>query len=56
MKVNRRTLKKMIKNNKDVSSVDTSKIFNMSKLFKNNKIFNQDISRWNVSNVTNMIK
>ena len=33
---------------------DTTKITNMSHLFKDYADFNEDISRWNVSKVTNM--
>lgn len=33
---------------------DTSQITNMSELFKNNRLFNEDISNWNVSNVRYM--
>ena len=46
-------LKKMIKNGEDVTSVNTSKITDMSNLFYNTS-FNQDISKWDVSNVTDM--
>ncbi len=54
MKVNIDQLREMIKNNEDVSNVDTSEITDMSFLFSDNKNFNQDISKWNVSNVENM--
>ena len=37
-----------------LSSINTSKITDMSKLFANAESFNQDISSWNVSNVANM--
>jgi surface protein len=47
-------LKEMIENNEDVTQVDTSRITDMSNLFKWNKAFNQDIGTWDVSNVTNM--
>ena len=47
-------LKAMIKNNEDVTQVNTSEITDMSYLFEKNKNFNQDISGWDVSNVTNM--
>ena len=48
-------LKEMIKNGKDVTAVNTSKITDMSYLFYNTS-FNQDISKWDVSSVTNMSK
>ena len=54
MKVTREQLRKMIKNNEDVSNIDTSEITDMSFLFYNNKTFNQDISKWDVSNVKHM--
>ncbi len=54
MKVTREQLIQMIKKNEDVSNVDTSEIKDMSLLFYHNKTFNQDISKWDVSNVTNM--
>ena len=54
MKLTREQLIRMIRNNEDVSNVDTSDITDMSFLFENNTIFNQDISKWNVSNVTDM--
>jgi surface protein len=43
-----------IKNNEDVTNIDTSGITDMSQLFFRNSSFNQDISRWDVSNVTDM--
>jgi len=45
MKVTREQLIQMIQNNEDVSNVDTSEITDMSCLFKNNKKFNQNISK-----------
>ena len=48
----------MIENNEDVSKVLTSKITSMNPLFyirgrgQTNDVFNQDISHWDVSNVT----
>ncbi len=47
-------LKAKIKNNEDVTKVNTSCITNMSKLFYFNRNFNQDISSWDVSNVRDM--
>ena len=47
-------LKRMIKNNEDVSSVDISQITDMNFLFENNKSFNGDISNWDVSNIISM--
>jgi len=47
-------LKQMIKNGEDVTKVNTSKITDMSSLFGGSFNFNQDISHWDVSNVTNM--
>jgi surface protein len=38
----------------DISQWDTSKVTNMSDLFKNCQAFNDDISGWNVGKVTNM--
>ena len=52
--ITREQLIEMIKNNEDVTEVNTSKITNMSRLFKGNHTFNQDISDWDTSNVTNM--
>ena len=47
------TLKDMIENGDDVTRVCTSRLTNMNDIFYN-KTFNQDISSWDVSNVTNM--
>ena len=44
----------MISNGDDVTKVVTSLITDMSSMFYNNSTFNQDISAWDVSNVTNM--
>ena len=65
--VDRATLLDMVKNGDDVSKVVTSLITDMSDIFnpgriykitqatyKNFKTFNQDISSWDTSNVTNM--
>jgi len=54
LKVNRETLREMIKDGDDVSNVDTSGITDMSYLFYWCKSFNQDISGWDVSNVEHM--
>jgi surface protein len=47
-------LKKKIKDNEDVSHVNTSCITNMDYLFNWHGGFNQDISSWDVSHVTSM--
>jgi len=47
-------LKNKIKNNEDVTHVNTSCITNMDYLFNWNTNFNQDISSWDVSHVTSM--
>ena len=47
-------LKQMIDNNADVSYVCTSKATKMNQFFYQNYEFNQDISSWDVSNVTSM--
>ena len=51
--VNSNQLRNMI-DNVDVTSVCTTKITDMTKMFENKNNFNQDISTWDVSNVTNM--
>jgi len=51
----RKDLDLKIKNNEDVTKVDTSCIKDMSKLFLEVENFNQDIGNWDVSNVTNMV-
>jgi surface protein len=48
------SLRQMIENNADISSVCTSKITSMEQLFYQNDVFNQDISNWDVSNVISM--
>ena len=48
-------LKTMIANNDPaISEVCTSGITNMASLFSSNTTFNQDISKWDTSSVTNM--
>jgi surface protein len=47
-------LKVKIANNEDVTQINTGCITDMSDLFKNNRMFNQNIGTWNVSHVTNM--
>lgn len=42
-------------NKADLNCIDTSKIIDMSNLFRDSK-FNGDISKWNVSNVKNMYR
>ena len=48
------SLRQMIEDNADISSVCTSKITSMKRLFFQNYVFDQDISSWDVSNVTSM--
>jgi len=47
-------LKKKIKDNEDITHVNTSCITNMDYLFNWHTEFNQDISSWDVSHVTSM--
>ena len=60
--VNIGTLKAMILNNLDVTKVITSRITDMSRLMfalgnqSYSDAFNQDISSWDVSNVTSMFE
>ena len=51
--VNLSTLNTMISNGEDVTKVCTSLITDMGSMFRNSS-FNQDISSWDVSNVTDM--
>ena len=52
--VDRDMLISMVQNGDDVSKVVTSLITNMRDIFNQKYGFNQDISSWDVSNVTNM--
>ncbi|AII16923.1 hypothetical protein JO84_gp263 [Aureococcus anophagefferens virus] len=44
----------VIKKYGPIEKWDTSKVTDMSELFKDQTEFNEDISKWNTSNVTNM--
>ncbi len=54
--VDEQTLRSRVNNGSDVSCVCTSKVTNMSLLFKDKSNFNGDISSWDTSNVVNMQK
>ena len=47
-------LRQSIVNNADISSICTSRVTQMDRLFYQNDVFNQDISTWDVSNVISM--
>ena len=47
-------LRQRVIDNADISSVCTSRVTQMEKLFYQNDVFNQDISTWDVSNVISM--
>ena len=51
--VTKEELRKMIKNNEDISNVDTSQITDMNRLFCDSKITELP-TNFNTSNVTNM--
>ena len=53
-KVNKRELREMINKGEDVTKLCISAIKKLTNLFKDKRDFNQDISGWDVSNVTNM--
>ena len=46
-------LRTMVDNNDNITNICTSQVTDMSGLFQLNSIFNQDISAWVVSSVTN---
>ena len=48
-------LANLIKNGEDVTKIITTRINNLDSLLLNNDFFNQNISAWDVSNVTTMI-
>ena len=54
--VDEQALRTRVTNGSDVSCVCTSKVTNMSLLFKDKTTFNGDMSSWDTSNVVNMQK
>ena len=52
--VDEATLRQMVANDEDVTKVVTTKITDISSLFKEKNQFNQGISNWDISNVTDM--
>ena len=52
--VDEATLRAMVTADKDVTKVVTSKVSDMSELFKSKTSFNQNIASWDTSKVTNM--
>ena len=52
--VDEATLRQMVANDEDVTKVVTTKITDISSLFKEKNQFNQGISNWDTSNVTDM--
>ena len=51
---NKDELRELIKTVKDLNTIDTSLITDMSWMFSNIETFNQPLNKWDVSNVTDM--